>query len=87
MLIIYLFLINAVAFLLMLADKQKAKKKKWRISEATLFGSAIIGGSIGALLGMYIFRHKTRNPMFSNGIPAVLLVQIALSILILDIIH
>ena len=87
MLIIYLFLINAVAFLLMLADKQKAKKKKWRISEATLFGSAIIGGSIGALLGMNIFRHKTRNPMFSNGIPVVLLMQIALSILILDIIH
>ena len=87
MLIIYLFLINAVAFFLMLADKQKAKKKKWRISEATLFGSAIIGGSIGALLGMYIFRHKTRNPKFSNGIPVVLLMQIALSILILDIIH
>lgn len=85
--LLYLILMNAAAFLLMHTDKQKAKKKKRRIPEVTLLGSAILGGSIGALLGMYIFRHKTRNPMFSNGIPAVLLVQIALSILILDIIH
>ena len=55
MLYIYLFLVNAVAFFLMLADKAKAKKKKWRIPEATLIGSAIIGGSIGALAGMYTF--------------------------------
>lgn len=85
--LLYLILMNAAAFLLMHTDKQKAKKKKRRIPEVTLLGSAILGGSIGALLGMYIFRHKTRNPRFSNGIPVVLLMQIALSVLILDIIH
>lgn len=85
--LLYLILMNAAAFLLMHIDKQKAKKKKRRIPEVTLLGSAILGGSIGALLGMYIFRHKTRNPRFSSGIPVVLLMQIALSVLILDIIH
>lgn len=85
--LLYLILMNAAAFLLMHTDKQKAKKKKRRIPEVTLLGSAILGGSIGALLGMYIFRHKTRNPRFSNGIPVVLLMQIALSVLIFDIIH
>ena len=83
MLIIYLFLINAVAFFLMLADKQKAKKKKWRIPEATLIGSAIIGGSIGALAGMYTFRHKTKHPKFTIGIPVILVLQIALALFLI----
>ena len=82
MLYIYLFLVNAVAFFLMLADKAKAKKKKWRIPEATLIGIAIVGGSIGALAGMYTFRHKTLNPKFAEGIPVILLMQVALAVLI-----
>ena len=73
-----LILINAVAFLLMLADKQKARKRKWRIPEATLMGTAALGGSIGALAGMYLFRHKTKHPKFTLGIPAILIVQFVL---------
>ena len=75
-LILYLLLINAVAFLLMLIDKWKAKKNLWRISEATLMSTAILGGSIGALLGMYTVRHKTRHLKFTLGIPLILAVQI-----------
>ena len=72
----YLFLINALAFLLMLADKRKAQKKLWRIPEATLMTMAAMGGSIGALAGMYTFRHKTRKPKFYIGIPVILALQI-----------
>lgn len=74
--LIYLLIVNAVSFLLMLIDKQKAKKKKWRIPEATLMGFAAIGGSIGALMGMYTFRHKTLHKKFTLGIPAILIVQL-----------
>ena len=80
LLIIYLLLINAAAFGLMLADKQKAKKKLWRIPEATLMLSAALGGSVGALAGMYTFRHKTKHPKFTIGVPAILAVEIALAI-------
>ena len=76
---IYLILVNAIAFLLMLIDKQKAKKKKWRIPEATLMGSAAIGGSIGALAGMYTFRHKTKHPKFTIGVPVILVLQLILA--------
>ena len=79
-LMIYLLTVNALAFLLMLIDKQKAKKHLWRIPEATLMLSAAIGGSIGALLGMYTFRHKTRKPKFYIGIPLILLLQVALAL-------
>lgn len=82
MLYIYLILVNAVAFFLMLADKQKAKKKQWRIPEATLMGSALIGGSIGALVGMYTFRHKTKHPKFTVGIPLILAVQVGIAVLV-----
>lgn len=78
-LLLYLILINAVAFLLMLVDKQKARKNLWRIPERTLFLSALLGGSVGALLGMYTFRHKTRHWSFKLGIPAILAGQIALA--------
>ena len=77
-LILYLLLINAAAFLLMLIDKWKAKKNLWRISEATLMSTVLLGGGIGALLGMYTVRHKTRHPKFTVGIPLILAVQIAL---------
>lgn len=66
---IYLLIINATGFLLMLIDKQKARKKHWRIPESVLLGIAFIGGSIGALLGMYAVHHKTRKPLFFLGIP------------------
>lgn len=75
----YLILINALSFLFMLADKRRARKKLWRIPEATLMGLAALGGSPGALLGMYLFRHKTRHPKFTVGIPAILLLQLALA--------
>lgn len=78
--LLYLIIVNAAAFLLMLVDKCKAKRNAWRIPEATLMGAAAIGGSIGALAGMYCFRHKTRHPKFTLGIPAILIVQIALVI-------
>ena len=76
----YLLLINAAAFILMLADKRKAIKNRWRIPERTLILSAALGGSIGALLGMYTFRHKTKHLKFTLGIPAILIAQISLAI-------
>lgn len=78
-LLIYLLIINAVGFLFMFIDKQKAKKKKWRIPEATLMGIAAMGGSIGSLMGMYTFRHKTLHKKFTIGIPAILILQIGLA--------
>lgn len=78
--LLYLIIINAAALLLMLADKLKAKRGAWRIPEATLMGAAVLGGSIGALAGMYLFRHKTRHPKFTLGLPLILIVQIALTI-------
>lgn len=75
-LIIYLLIINAVGFALMLIDKWKAKKNRWRIPEATLMGVAAIGGSVGSLIGMYTVRHKTKHVKFVVGIPAILVVQI-----------
>lgn len=75
--LIYLLIVNAIAFTLMFIDKQKAKKKKWRIPEATLMGFAALGGSIGALMGMYTFRHKTLHKKFTIGIPAILILQLA----------
>ena len=79
----YLLLMNAIGLLLMLIDKLKAIKNKWRISEATLLAVAIAGGSIGSIAGMHFFRHKTRNLKFSIGLPAILTIQILGSVLIL----
>lgn len=81
-LLLYLIIINAAAFLLMLIDKQKAKKRKFRIPEATLIGCAILGGSIGAWIGMQIFRHKTRHKKFTLGIPFILGAQVFLTVVI-----
>jgi uncharacterized membrane protein YsdA (DUF1294 family) len=78
--LVYLIIINAAAFLLMLIDKQKAKRSAWRIPEATLMGVAALGGSIGAIAGMYVFRHKTRHVKFFLGLPAILIIQIGLVI-------
>lgn len=78
MILLYLLIINALGFLLMLSDKLRAKKHRWRVPEATLLAVAASGGSLGSLLGMYAFRHKTRKPKFYIGIPAILAVQILL---------
>ena len=74
----YLISINVLTFLLYGIDKWKARRGKWRIPEDTLIWLAIAGGSIGALLGMYLFRHKTQHKKFTLGVPAILLVQVTL---------
>ena len=74
----YLLAINAVTFIVYGVDKYKAKKAKWRISEATLLLLAVLGGSIGAWMGMKVWHHKTMHKKFKYGIPAILLIQIAL---------
>ena len=75
---IYLLIVNALGFVLMLADKYKAKNNLWRIPETTLIGVALIGGSVGSLIGMYTVRHKTKHPKFTVGIPVILVAQIVL---------
>ena len=76
LLIFYPFVINLLAFSLMGTDKTNARKGKRRIPEATLFLSALAGGSLGAVIGMYFFRHKTRHWYFVVGMPLILLVQL-----------
>ena len=75
---IYLLLVNTAAFLAFGEDKRRAKRREWRIPEATLMGLAAAGGSLGALAGMRFFHHKTRHRKFTAGIPALLIAQIAL---------
>ena len=82
-LLYYLIVINIVIFLVYGIDKWKAKQGSWRISEATLLILAVIGGSIGALLGMRVWHHKTMHKKFKYGLPMILLAQIALIYLIL----
>ena len=74
----YLLAINVVTFIVYGIDKYKAKKAKWRIPEATLLLLAVLGGSIGAWMGMKVWHHKTMHKKFKYGIPAILLIQIAL---------
>ena len=74
----YLLGINAATFIVYGIDKYKAKKAKWRIPEATLLLLAVLGGSIGAWMGMKVWHHKTMHKNFKYGIPAILLIQIAL---------
>lgn len=74
--IIYVCVINVIAFLMYGLDKQKAKRRQWRIPEATLLGVAVIGGSIGAFLGMQVFHHKTKKPKFYIGVPMIFVLQI-----------
>ena len=78
--IIYLVIINIIAFLAMYIDKRKSKYGKWRIPEQSLFILALIGGSIGAIIGMYTFRHKTKKLRFVIGFPVILVLQIILII-------
>ena len=78
--IIYLIVINILGFLLMFIDKQKAKKGAWRISEKTLFIVTTLGGGIGTIAGMYIFRHKTQKLNFVVGLPLITILEVLLAI-------
>lgn len=76
--IIYLLIINITTFFTYGIDKWKAKKSKWRIREASLLALAVLGGSIGAWLGMKVWHHKTMHKKFKYGVPAILILQLAL---------
>ena len=77
LLLYYLLGINIITFILYGVDKYKAQKNKWRIPEKTLILFAVFGGSIGALLGIKVFHHKTLHKKFKYGVPAILILQIA----------
>ena len=79
-LLVWLTVINLLTFIVYGADKRRARKGKWRVPEKTLFLLPLLGGSIGALLGMWVFHHKTKHWYFVWGIPAILLAQIALAV-------
>ena len=78
LILLYVGAINLLTFILYGLDKLKAKKSKWRIPESTLIGIAVIGGSIGAWLGMKVWHHKTLHKKFKYGIPFIIVAQIAL---------
>ena len=78
----YLLIINAVAFVTFGIDKFKAKRRAWRIPEKTLFGLALVGGSIGAMVGMLAFHHKTKHWSFVVGMPLILALQVAVGLLL-----
>ncbi|MGG7177274.1 DUF1294 domain-containing protein [Clostridium paraputrificum] len=75
--IIYLIFINIFAFIFMFVDKKRAIRNKWRIRESTLITLSIFGGSIGILLGIQSFRHKTKHKKFTIGVPIILIIQIS----------
>lgn len=77
-LVIYLLAVNLLAFILYGIDKKRARNREWRISERTLIGIAVIGGCIGAILGMHVFHHKTRHWYFRYGLPVILIIQVLL---------
>ena len=79
----YLLIINALSFLLMLVDKWKSKKNRWRVRESTLLLIAALGGSVGSLAGMYLFRHKTQHLKFTLGIPLILAAQCFVVVLVM----
>jgi len=75
---IYLAIVNLIGFFVMGIDKRRARKKAWRVPEATLFLIALIGGTVGSIIGMYTFHHKTRRWYFVYGMPAILVLHIAI---------
>ena len=75
---IYLILVNAAGCILMLLDKQFAIHHRWRIPESTLLAVAVIGGSVGTWIGMQLFRHKTKKPLFTIGVPLIFAAQLAI---------
>ena len=78
--LIYFLIINLIGFLAMAIDKWKAKNNAWRIPENTLFSITVLGGGIGTIAGMYVFRHKTKKPKFTIGMPVILVLEIVLVI-------
>ncbi len=84
--VIYLLIINTLGLLTMYVDKQRAKKKQYRIPEKTLFMCAALGGSIGSMVGMQLFRHKTKHKTFTIGMPAILIAQVAVVLLAISLI-
>ena len=83
LLLAYIVVINVIGFALMGIDKAKARKRAWRIPEATLFLIALVGGSLGTTVGMRVFRHKTLHWYFVFGMPAILIVQILLILFVI----
>ena len=81
--VFYLVIINIITFFLYGVDKWKAQRVRWRIPESVLLGMAAIGGSVGAWLGMQVWRHKTQHAKFRYGIPIILIAQVALLVWIL----
>ncbi len=79
----YLLVINLIGYIIMGVDKKRAIRGAWRISEASLFAVALLGGALGCILGMNHFRHKTKHWYFKYGMPAILAIQIFLAILLL----
>jgi uncharacterized membrane protein YsdA (DUF1294 family) len=73
---LYVIIVNMLGFFVMAVDKQKAKKGKWRIAESTIWLVALLGGAIGAMLGMQLFRHKTKHHLFRYGLPFLALFDI-----------
>lgn len=82
-LLLYLAIINIISFAMYGIDKVKAKLNKWRIPEVTLLGVAFVGGSLGAMLGMQVFRHKTKHMKFMILVPVFLVLHIVAIILII----
>lgn len=77
--LLYIVVVNVVGFAMMGIDKSRAKRQAWRIPEKTLFACAICGGSLGMIMGMNTFRHKTKHWYFKYGLPAILVVQMVLA--------
>ena len=80
---LYLIIINAAGFILMLRDKRAAQKSAWRIPEAVLMNTALFGGCFGIYAGMILFRHKTKHPKFSIGVPLIIVLYIMLLVFLL----
>ena len=82
LILVYLIAVNLISFILMGVDKSRARKRSWRIPESTLFVLALIGGSIGTIAGMHLFHHKTRHWYFLYGMPAILIIQILIVVIL-----
>lgn len=83
LLVYYLVAINVLTFVIYGADKWKARRGRWRIPESALLWLAVLGGSVGALSAMWLFRHKTKHSKFRYGVPMILAVQVAVAILLM----
>lgn len=82
LIVVYFIAVNLISFTTMGVDKSKARKRSWRIPESTLFVLALIGGSIGSIAGMHLFHHKTKHRYFLYGMPAILIIQILIVIVL-----